>query len=96
MKQDTLLMFDLDGTMWDSAQSVAESWNEVFRRADPSLKDLTADDVHSVMGMTMKEISQVLQMNAAGMRWNTSTIIRACCIRICGRRWRNCGRTDTP
>ena len=61
MKQDTLLMFDLDGTLWDSAQAVAESWNEVFLQADPSLPALTAEDVHGVMGMTMKEIGQVLQ-----------------------------------
>jgi len=61
MKQETLLMFDLDGTLWDSAQAVAESWNEVFQKWDPSLPDLTAEDVHGVMGLTMKEISEVLQ-----------------------------------
>jgi len=61
MKQDTLLIFDLDGTLWDSAQAVAESWNEVFLEANPTLPELTAEDVHGVMGMTMKEISQVLQ-----------------------------------
>ena len=61
MKKDLLLMFDLDGTLWDSAQAVAESWNEVFHRADPELPPLTADDIHRVMGLTMKEISQVLQ-----------------------------------
>ena len=44
MKQDILLMFDLDGTLWDSAQGVAESWNEVFLKADPSLPPLTAED----------------------------------------------------
>ena len=61
MANGTLIMFDLDGTMWDSAQGVAESWNEVFREADPTLPELSAEDVHSVMGMTMKEISEVLQ-----------------------------------
>ena len=61
MKQRTLVMFDLDGTLWDSAQAVAESWNEVFAEADPTLPLLTAEDVHGVMGMTMKEISEVLQ-----------------------------------
>ena len=35
-------MFDLDGTMWDSAVGVAASWNEVFREADASLPALTA------------------------------------------------------
>ena len=60
MKKDLLVMFDLDGTLWDSAQGVAESWNEVFRRTDSTLRPLTAEDIHSVMGMTMKEISDVL------------------------------------
>ena len=77
MKQDTLLMFDLDGTLWDSAQAVAESWNEVFRKEDASLPELTADDVHGVMGMTMKEISLVLQpmMNPA----HRERVFEECC-----------------
>ena len=54
-------MFDLDGTLWDSAQAVAESWNEVFRRTDPALPTLSAEDIHRVMGLTMKEISEALQ-----------------------------------
>ena len=58
--KDTLLLFDLDGTLWDSAPAVAESWNEVFRQEFPGLKPLTVDDIHSVMGMTMKEISLAL------------------------------------
>ena len=61
MKKDLLVMFDLDGTLWDSAQPVAESWNEVFEKRDPSLPLLTAEDVHRVMGMTMKEIADTLQ-----------------------------------
>ncbi len=58
--KDTLLLFDLDGTLWDSAGPVAESWNEVFRREVPGLPPLTVDDIHNVMGMTMKEISLAL------------------------------------
>lgn len=57
---DTLLLFDLDGTLWDSAAPVAESWNEIFLRECPGLKPLTVDDIHGVMGMTMKEISLAL------------------------------------
>ncbi len=60
-RRDTLLLFDLDGTLWDSAVPVAESWNEVFQQEDPSLPLLTADDIHAVMGMTMKEIAGVVQ-----------------------------------
>ena len=58
--QDTLLLFDLDGTLWDSAPAVAEAWNEIFQRECPGLKLLTVDDIHGVMGMTMKEISLAL------------------------------------
>ena len=58
--KDTLLLFDLDGTLWDSAVPVAEAWNEVFRREAPGLPPLTVDDIHGVMGMTMKEISEAL------------------------------------
>ena len=58
--KDTLLLFDLDGTLWDSAAPVAEAWNEVFQRECPGLPLLTRDDIHSVMGMTMKEIGQTL------------------------------------
>ena len=59
-RKDTMLLFDLDGTLWDSAPSVTEAWNEVFLREAPFLPPLTVEDVHGVMGMTMKEISQVL------------------------------------
>ena len=56
----TLLLFDLDGTLWDSAANVAEAWNEIFLREDPSLPPLTTEDIHSVMGLTMREIQDVL------------------------------------
>lgn len=58
--KDTLLLFDLDGTLWDSAPAVAEAWNEIFQRECPGLQPLTVDDIHSIMGMTMKEISLAL------------------------------------
>ena len=58
--KDTLLLFDLDGTLWDSAPAVADAWNEIFQRECPGLKPLTVDDIHGVMGMTMKEISLAL------------------------------------
>ena len=60
---DTLLLFDLDGTLWDSAAPVAEAWNEIFQRECPGLKPLTVEDIHGVMGMTMKEISLALYLD---------------------------------
>lgn len=55
-----MVIFDLDGTLWDSAQGVADAWNIMIRKEDPSLPLLTVDDIHSVMGMTLTEISRVL------------------------------------
>lgn len=54
MKADSIL-FDLDGTLWDSSKQVAESWNMVFKREHIDL-ELTAKDIQSVMGMLMEDI----------------------------------------
>ncbi len=76
-KQDIMVMFDLDGTLWDSAQPVAESWNEVFMKREPSLPALTADDIHRVMGMTMKEIAAALQPSMDPLR--RDAVFDECC-----------------
>ncbi len=60
--QKPMLIFDLDGTLWDSAEEVAESWNIVFRKVIPDFVSLTGDDIHRVMGMTMREIRDALQV----------------------------------
>lgn len=54
---NVMLLFDLDGTLWDSGKEVAISWNEVLQKELPQMKPLDADYVHSVMGMTMREIA---------------------------------------
>ena len=76
-RKDTLLLFDLDGTLWDSASAVAEAWNEVFQQEDSSLPLLTVDDIHSVMGMTMKEISETLYPDYHSSR--RAAIFDQCC-----------------
>ena len=77
MSDKPMLIFDLDGTLWDSAANVAVSWNEVFQREYPSLPDLTKDDIHSVMGMTMKEIENALHPSIPEER--RSEIFDECC-----------------
>ena len=76
--KDTLLLFDLDGTLWDSASPVAEAWNEVFQRECPGLPLLTNDDIHSVMGLTMKEIGQTLYADLEIPR--RDEIFDICCV----------------
>lgn len=46
------IIFDLDGTLWDSTEAVAHSWNTAC-----GCNRFTADDVKSIMGLTMEEIA---------------------------------------
>ena len=57
---DAMIIFDLDGTLWDSAENVAVSWNEVIKKTFPERANLTAADIQAVMGKTMDEIAKAL------------------------------------
>ena len=54
------IIFDMDGTLWDSAPEVVESWNEVIRQSGYQREPLTAEDMQSVMGKTMDVIADIL------------------------------------
>src|SRR5258708_13579838 len=44
------IVFDLDGTLWDTCASCAIGWNNVARRRGIAFREITADDVRSVTG----------------------------------------------
>ena len=54
------VIFDLDGTLWDSCRVVAESWGETLRRLDPAAVSPGPDEVRGIMGMTAPEIARTL------------------------------------
>lgn len=54
------IIFDMDGTLWDSAAGVADSWNEAILAYGYERKPLTAGDIQSVMGKTMEDIADIL------------------------------------
>lgn len=56
MKVESLI-FDMDGTLWDSAENVAESWNRVIAKLPDVDITLTGDDIKGVMGMPMDAIA---------------------------------------
>ena len=54
------IIFDLDGTLWDSCRVVSESWGETLRRQYGIEHGPTAAQVKSIMGMTADEIADTL------------------------------------
>ncbi|MET0389243.1 MAG: HAD hydrolase-like protein, partial [Polyangiales bacterium] len=44
------LVFDLDGTLWDTCESCARGWNAVLERHAMPFRRVTADDVRRVAG----------------------------------------------
>lgn len=54
------ILFDLDGTLWDSSREVAISWQEALnKRADMEIM-ITTEMIQSVMGKSMTEIADIL------------------------------------
>lgn len=56
MKVESLI-FDMDGTLWDSSDNVAASWNEIIAEQEDVDIVLTGEDIRRVMGLPMDEIA---------------------------------------
>ena len=54
------LLFDLDGTLWDSTETVAAAWTAVVRRMGQPRRTITAAEIAGVMGMAHREIYRTL------------------------------------
>ena len=54
------IIFDLDGTLWDSCRVVSESWGETLRQICGAERGPGPEDVKSIMGMTAEEIAAAL------------------------------------
>lgn len=53
------VLFDLDGTLWDSSEVVAASWNEVTESLEHPFP-VTIEDMKKTMGLTMDKIATTL------------------------------------
>ncbi|MDE7434379.1 MAG: HAD family hydrolase [Lachnospiraceae bacterium] len=73
------IIFDMDGTLWDSAEGVAASWNQVLKEHGLDRRLFTVEDIHGVMGKTLDVIADIFfaDMDRA-MR---GTIMEECCAR---------------
>ena len=59
------IIFDMDGTLWDSAENVVKAWNTIIEQPQYALKPLIAADMYRVMGMTMDALGQALWSNVS-------------------------------
>ncbi len=51
------IIFDLDGTLWDSSEAVVQSWNEMIRTFPDFHEMISVEKMQSYMGMPMDEIA---------------------------------------
>lgn len=56
MKQG--ILFDLDGTLWDSSRQVVESWNVILEQQPDVKRRVTMEDMQGFMGLPMDEIGR--------------------------------------
>ncbi len=80
------IIFDMDGTLWDSAANVAESWNVAIAEFNESCradgravidKKITEDDMYRVMGKTMDVIAELLFPAVVGE--DRARLLEMCC-----------------
>ncbi len=53
------ILFDLDGTLWDSSEEVAISWSEALKKRSDLELTITTEMIQSVMGKSMTDIADI-------------------------------------
>ncbi|WP_312753180.1 HAD hydrolase-like protein [Rummeliibacillus suwonensis] len=76
------IIFDLDGTIWDSIDTVLMAWNSIVEENEKVKRKLTRRDFEGTMGLQMDGISSKLFPN---LDLNTRTKIIKQCFEIEGK-----------
>ena len=71
------ILFDLDGTLWNSSAEVTASWNIVLQREGVDRPPFTDVDIAGVMGLTLPDIAA--RLLPALPRERQLALIDACC-----------------
>lgn len=54
------IIFDLDGTLWDSSEQVVKSWNEALAKRPETDLQITVSDMQGYMGKTLEKIAELM------------------------------------
>ncbi|MGL5329193.1 MAG: HAD family hydrolase [Peptostreptococcaceae bacterium] len=52
------IIFDLDGTLWDSTEGIAKCWSSVLSKYNYSKKEISVDELKGYMGLQLDEIGR--------------------------------------
>lgn len=72
------IIFDMDGTLWDSAENVAKSWCIALQECGYGQHTVTREDMYRVMGKTMDEIARELFPFVQGEE--RDKLLQSCCV----------------
>lgn len=56
------IIFDLDGTLWDSTKHISDAWNEVFKCNNIPIH-VTSKTIKQLLGKTNNEIMEQMFFN---------------------------------
>lgn len=73
MKYDAVI-FDLDGTLWDSREGIAASWGETLRTRYGADKVPSFDDITGIMGLTVNDIADRLLADYGDARYDVCRV----------------------
>ena len=69
------ILFDLDGTLWDSSAYVTASWNQILKKY--GRREITVSDMRSYMGKTMEAIAELMMPDEE--KDTRAAIFQECC-----------------
>ena len=70
------ILFDLDGTLWDSVPEITQSWTQVLTRCGAGRPLLTVEEMRSCMGLLAEDIAARVLPHLSGTR--QAELMEAC------------------
>ena len=73
----TGIIFDLDGTLWNTSETIVPIWNEVLKSHSETDKQLTVAEMNGYMGKTLEQIARLMMPKLDLAK--AMSIVHECC-----------------